>query len=1461
MKRFLVICFLLIFEFGNGQTIWENNIDGSNLSNANPFTTGDVKDPNITVSGIGYGPGLTAGNFPNSYTTNGWNSNTLNFNQYFEFTITPNVGYKINFTEFIGFVSRNSSSRGPTTYELRSNLDNYASTIGVSESFPNSVVEEDFTVALGAPFQSIGTPITFRLYAYGAGFNGFSDFSVEYFKFKGSVYKVLWTNPITGTNPSATDPYTTGDSSDPNITVSGIRRGPGIIARNTANRFNASSWAVGSINGLKYFEFTLSPKAGYKINLANFVFTGVANANGPTSFALQSSIDDFDSTIGTVVAGTNTINLSDNGFQNITGTITFRLYAWNATNNLGAYGIDDFTFNGAVVSTTSAVQTIWTNSITATNPSAANPFTAGDVKDANITVSGIGRGTGIVARTTADRYDATGWNSTNINGQDYFEFTLTPNSGYKINLSSFVFDGQTAGATAPTEFALQSSIDGFTSQINVVEDLNTIDLTNAIFQNLAAPITFRLYAWGASGANGRYGVNSFAFNGSVVVDSTPVETIWSNPIIDANPSASNPFTNGDVKNANITVSGIGRGSGVVPRTTANRYDATGWNSAAIDTQDYYEFILTPNSGYAINFNSFVFDGQSASSSAPDNFALRSSVDNFGSDIGIVADDSNIMDLTNGAYQNVTGSITFRIYAWGGSDATGRYGINQFFFKGAVVPCASPTITTTGAAIPVCFNASSQSTNLFYSATTGSPNSYSIDWDATANTAGLNDVMSTSFAFASSGGNLSIAIPAGLIPNIYAGSLIISTGGCSATQAITMTIKGNPDAPVLNNIVLGCNQTVANGTWSAVPNISDYRFDLSLDPAFATFVVGYQDITVAPTANPTVTVNGLSPGVTYYARARAVDNCGTSVNSNAAIISVPITKTADGGLNWDNGIPDSDTKAVFTGSATMASSVIACSCQIDPNVDLVVGVPGGFNDTAILKIENGLIVDASSTLTFENNASLVQVNDEAENSGVIVYKRTSTPMKNFDYTYWSSPVAGQTAKDLSPNTLADKYFRYDNNLNDWVFDDGVMLPGVGYIIRTPKDNGGVSWPNGELVSFPYPQPVEFTGVPNNKIASLPIGPAGNTNLIGNPYPSALSADAFLLENSITNPRLEGTIYLWTHNTVITNNEYSDNDFASYNYLGGVGTQAAPSGSSGGINNTIPSGNIAAGQSFVVNSLDNSQNVVFKNNMRVDLAGKNAQFFKGTKTKQLPIIKHRVWLNLSNKNGVFKQILVGYATGATNGIDNAFDGKSIDSNEYADFFSINENTNFVIQGRALPFVPTDTVPLGYKTASAGVFAVSIDQSDGILNILPIFLEDKVAKVIYNLKKGPYSFETAAGTFNDRFVLRFTDKKEVLVPSILIDGVPKEHPFVNDLNTVLDETGNKLLISVKDKQIKINSFDQKMDIVMVYDLKGKLIYKKNSVNSNEFNIQELNSSNQILIVITQMNTGNWIAKEVVF
>jgi hypothetical protein len=63
--------------------------------------------------------------------------------------------------------------------------------------------------------------------------------------------------------------------------------------------------------------------------------------------------------------------------------------------------------------------------------------------------------------------------------------------------------------------------------------------------------------------------------------------------------------------------------------------------------------------------------------------------------------------------------------------------------------------------------------------------------------------------------------------------------------------------------------------------------------------------------------------------------------------------------------------------------------------------------------------------------------------------------------------------------------------------------------------------------------------------VPIGASGTSNLVGNPYPSALDANLFF-ENSVN---LDGTIYLWTHNTAITNNLYTSDDYATYNLLGG------------------------------------------------------------------------------------------------------------------------------------------------------------------------------------------------------------------------------------------------------------------------------------------------------------------------
>ena len=108
-------------------------------------------------------------------------------------------------------------------------------------------------------------------------------------------------------------------------------------------------------------------------------------------------------------------------------------------------------------------------------------------------------------------------------------------------------------------------------------------------------------------------------------------------------------------------------------------------------------------------------------------------------------------------------------------------------------------------------------------------------------------------------------------------------------------------------------------------------------------------------------------------------------------------------------------------------------------------------------------------------------------------------------------------------------------------------------------------------------------------------------------------------------------------------YSSDDYAAYNSVGGVGGTAAsikpdPNSPANGLK---PSGKIAAGQSFM--AITKAAGVVsFKNSMREKAS--NTQFFKQTKNaKTTAAGRQRVWLNLTNTQGAFKQTLIGYMKG--------------------------------------------------------------------------------------------------------------------------------------------------------------------------------------------------------------------------
>ena len=187
----------------------------------------------------------------------------------------------------------------------------------------------------------------------------------------------------------------------------------------------------------------------------------------------------------------------------------------------------------ALAAASSHGQSIWTNPITDANPSAANPFTAGQTVDPGITVSGIGRGAGIAANAGSNRYNANGWNSPSLDTTDYFTFTLTPTAGSEIDLVSFVYTGQASGSGAKS-FSFRSSVDSFASDIGTPAATGaTIDLSAASYQDLTAPIEFRLYGWGASGSGGTFSVNDFTFNGTVSTsggpDTTPPTLVSTTP--------------------------------------------------------------------------------------------------------------------------------------------------------------------------------------------------------------------------------------------------------------------------------------------------------------------------------------------------------------------------------------------------------------------------------------------------------------------------------------------------------------------------------------------------------------------------------------------------------------------------------------------------------------------------------------------------------------------------------------------------------------------------------------------------------------------------------------------------------------------------------------------------------------------------------------------------------------------
>lgn len=577
---------------------------------------------------------------------------------------------------------------------------------------------------------------------------------------------------------------------------------------------------------------------------------------------------------------------------------------------------------------------------------------------------------------------------------------------------------------------------------------------------------------------------------------------------------------------------------------------------------------------------------------------------------------------------------------------------------------------------------------------------------------------------------------------------------------------------------------------------------------------------------------------------------TVTNNTKMFIAGTIGTDWNTGTNWKpNGVPTANNCVVIFDNDVNITGTnytgYGLNLTVKPTGNLNIA---SSNSSIITDIVN---IEAGGVLEVENNASLVQINNVA-NTGNIIYKRTAPSIRGFDYVYWSSPVANQNIETIYTSPISGLKYQWNPTVangnggqGNWETASGNMQRAKGYIIRG-SSNYSMSATNidATFTGIPHNGNIPFTisrgsytGVPYNGTNGIQITNINdNYNLLGNPYPSAIDAQEFLATNTYhatTNPSgvIYGNVKLWTHGyqpAAIVNPfygtftyNYNANDYVTLNYLGASDPI--------GVSNIIKSG-----QAFLVQMIDGtagSGTINFSNGMRLDASNNsynNSGFFR-TSTNEFE--KHRIWLDLIDSNNIASGTLVGYATDATYGFDTFFDAQAAVP-AFMKIYSLIGNDVYDIQGRSLPFDQNDQVPLGATFVEAGNYTIALNTIDGLFldSSQNIFLEDKLTNNIHNLKNTPYSFTASAGTFHDRFVLRFT-------------------------NTILgneDFEDNNNVTVFANTNININSSVETIRSVQIFDLLGRDIAKFDNINNRSFSTQNIKPTQSALLVKVTLING---------
>jgi hypothetical protein len=151
---------------------------------------------------------------------------------------------------------------------------------------------------------------------------------------------------VTVDRPNITGPTDTDNVAS--ISSVGLTRGSGVAQSTTNTNFTSRNWPLGgdqptAAAGDDFIQWSITANTAFEITLDELDIRLRRNATGPTSFQIFYSLDNF-ATAGTALDTSKTLaSLTTTPFNTssltvtsgISGTITFRLYAWGSTANAG----------------------------------------------------------------------------------------------------------------------------------------------------------------------------------------------------------------------------------------------------------------------------------------------------------------------------------------------------------------------------------------------------------------------------------------------------------------------------------------------------------------------------------------------------------------------------------------------------------------------------------------------------------------------------------------------------------------------------------------------------------------------------------------------------------------------------------------------------------------------------------------------------------------------------------------------------------------------------------------------------------------------------------------------------------------------------------------------------------------------------------------------------------------------